>query len=589
LQRITRTRINLIIRKANGICASWLRRKAMKSKTFFIITAVLPLICSCGGNRQEQQLLENIEQTWQQAESSLTEAQARSEGLRDSVQGASEYVRQKYDLLRIRLRDKRDMMPSSPDSALQVTSYFEGRKDNVDKERAYYYAGSAYRDLKDYPRAVGFFLKSVKEAEKAPNADTLIWQNALSQLRFLYMLQLNYEEELNVALKAVELATASPSPSKGREKCPPSPSPSRGGVKQNLGWYLMDVASAYKHQDDTLHCLQYCDWAFQAIREEHFPAKYGNILAHMLTIYSKYATSQFDNRVDTLLRYLAQQPEDVRPHNYELSLALLHERANRTDSAILHYRTYYNKARDMSGRYEASAGLQRCYLQQADFRQAAEWGCRLYETNDSIIAHRAFEETQRARDTYVYYYDREREQAIVQRDERIIFASVIAGLVLVSIMLGLLAFYNYKKKAFMEEIIGKDKELQEHERELKQREKINRELTQIALMRNAADNAENIIEQFRKAAIGQAKLDEDSWKELMTAIDALYPGFHETVQTRLQGNLREPLLQTLCLMKIGMKPTQIANIMNAKKQTVSNRVRRAEEIFGDLIYEKVKR
>ena len=173
-----------------------------------------------------------------------------AEGLRDSVRHSSEYVRQKYDLLTIRLRDKNDMMPSSPDSALQMMSYFESRQNAVDKERACYYMGSTYRDLKDYPRAVSCFLKAIDVAENSKEADTLIWQNALSQLRYLYMLQLNYEEELNMALQAVKLA---------------SPSPSQGGVNSsgkksyNLGWYLMDAASAYKHLNDTLHCLQYCD------------------------------------------------------------------------------------------------------------------------------------------------------------------------------------------------------------------------------------------------------------------------------------------------------------------------------------------
>ena len=521
--------------------------------------------------RTEQQLLDSIEEAWQQGETALQEAQTRAEGLRDSVRHSSEYVRQKYDLLTIRLRDKNDQIPSSPDSALQVMSYFEGRKNAVDKERAYYYLGSTYRDLKDYPRALNHFLKAVDIASECKDADTLIWQNALSQLRYLYMLQLNYEEELTMVLQAVKLA---------------SPSPSQGGVNSsgkksyNLGWYLMDAASAYKHLNDTLHCLQYCDQARLVIQEEHFPPKYGKILAHMLAIYCKYSHYE---KVDTLLQQLMQLPEDQRPDNYELSLAMFHEYANNADSAILHYIIYYNKEKTLPGRYEASAGLQRCYLQKGDFRQAAQWGCRLYETNDSIIVQRAFEQIQRARDEYIYHRDKEKEQAIVQRDEHIIFASITTGLVLLSIVLGILAFYNYREKKFMKKIFGKDKELEERSRELKQKEKINRELTQIALMNNATANAENVLAHFRKVAVGQAKLEEDSWKDLMSAIETLYPGFHETVQGRLQGQLREPLLRTICLLKIGMKPMEIAQVMDAKKQTVWNRIKRAEDACGDLI------
>ena len=531
----------------------------MKYIIYIWLVCLMPFLHACSNDKKEQLLSDSIEQTWQQSETALPEAQVRAEKLCDSVRTASKYVRKKYDLLTIRLRDKHDIPPSSPDSALQTASYFASHGEEVDKERAYYYLGSAYRDLKDYPRAVNHFLMAVDAARQSKCADTLIWQNALAQLRNLYMLQLSYEDELNVALQAVELAEQS---------------------GMNQGWYLTDVASAYNHLHDTLHCLQYCDLSFQTIQREHFPEKYNKILAYMLATYSKY--SHFD-KIDTLLQHLMQLPEDQRPQNYELSMAMCHENANVLDSAILHYKAYYNKAKTIAGRYEASAGLQRCYRQKRDFEQATEWGCCLYDTNDSIIYQRAFEETQRVRDSYVYYRNKEKEHDIMQRDERIIFISVTSCLALLSIALGLLLLYNYRKKKFMEEIIGRDRLLMEQSKELNQKKMINRELTQMALMSYASANAENVIAHFRKVAVGQERLGENSWKDLMNAIETLYPGFLEAVEERLLGNLREPLLRTICLLKIGMKLAQIANVMDASRQTVWNRVKRAETTCGDLL------
>ncbi len=206
--------------------------------------------------------------------------------MKASVRQSSEYTKQKYDLLSIRLRDKMEVVPSSPDSALQTLSYFEGRKNSVDKERAYYYAGSAYRDLKDYPRAVSLFLKAADVAEQSRDADTLIWQNALSQLRNLYMLQLNYEEELNVALQSVALAKQS---------------------GKNLECYLMDAASAYKHLNDTTQCLSHLDEAYRIIKDEHAPARYGRILAAMLKAYSDF--HHYD-KVDSLLK-IGMKPAQI--------------------------------------------------------------------------------------------------------------------------------------------------------------------------------------------------------------------------------------------------------------------------------------
>ena len=523
---------------------------------------MLGVFFSCGKGKGDRQLLDSIEQAWQLCECSsakasgaggtLPEAQARAEEMEDSVSESSKYVRRRYDLLMIRLRDKLEVVPSSPDSALQVMDYFEGRANNVDRERAYYYAASAYRDLKDYPRAVHLFLKAVDEAEKSEAADTLIWQNALSQLRFLYMLQLKYEEELDVALKAVELAK---------------------GSGRNLGCYMMDAASAYADLGDTLRCLQYCDSSYSIIEAEQFHPSYGRILSSMLATYSN--CNRYE-KVDTLLRHLSQLSEDQRPHNYELCLARFHENQGKTDSAIVHYKICYDEGKDLAGRYEASAGLQRCYMQKGDYKSAAWWGQRLYATNDSIIAQRAFEQTERARDEYRYHRDQEVERAIVQRDERIITASVIVCLTLLSIIMSLLAFYNYRKKKYVEELIGKD-------RLLEQKAEINKELTRIALMNIVTDKAADVVTHFHNIADGKAKLEDGSWEGLMAAMETLYPSFLETVQERMQGSLREPLLRTICLMKIGMKPMQIAKVMDAKIQTVWNRVKRAEEICGDLL------
>ena len=573
----------------------------MEKKTLFIMAAVVLSLLACKEDEGEQQLLDSIEQRWQQSETSLSEAQMGAERLRDSVRLSSEYVRQKYNLLTIRLRDKKDVIPSSPDSSLQTLAYFAGRKNVVDKERAYYYMGSAYRDLKDYPRAMSLFLTAVDIAKQGKTADTLIWQNSLSQLRHLYMLQLNYEEELKMALQAVELARHS-----GR----------------NLGWCLIDAASAYHHLGDTLQCLQYCDQAYRVIHNEGFLPKYGRIMSYLMAIYSNYNHYEM---VDTLLQQLKMLPENQRPHNYEICLAKFHENANNLDSAIYHYEMYYNREKSIVGRYEASAGLQQCYMQKGEFRLATQWGCRLYETNDSIIAQRAFEQTQRARDEYIYHRDKEAEEAIIRRDKHIIFVSAITGLTLISIVMGLLAFYNFKRKKFMEEIIGKDKMLKSRKEEilrrtreleqkkqeieqlgcqldeaeqtiatskvqlenalknLEQRTMINKELTRIALLNNATDKAEDTIAYFRKVASGHSTLKPNSWKELMVATETLYPGFQETVQGRMHRQLREPLLNTICLLKIGLKPVEIARVMDAKIQTVWNRVKRAEEICGDLL------
>ena len=522
----------------------------------YICICLSVVFCSCRDKREgEDGLAASIERTWQLCEVSLHEAQVQTDALRDSVRTSSECVRQRYDLLTIRLRDKNDIVPSSPDSALRTATYFDVGGSGIDRERAQYYLGSAYRDLKDYPRAVVCFLKAVDVAGQSREADTLIWQNALSQLRSLYMLQLNYEEELKVALRAVELADEF------------------GGSGRNRGWYLMDVASAYEHLNDTLHCLLYLDLSYKAIREEGFPPKYGSTLSYMLLKYSDYGQPE---KAEPLLRRLAEMPEESRPVNYELCLARYCENGHDTDRAIDHYTTYYRMAQSLAGRYEAAAGLQRCYLRRGDFRNAALWGQYLSETTDSIVARRAFEQTQRARNEYLYLRDREAEQAVRLRDERIVFASVIAALALLCLTVGMVALYFYRKKRYVEEIANWKSLLEE-------KAQINRELTRFAMLNDATKKAEGVVEHFREVADGKAVLSPNAWMELTAAMETLYPGLLEKVRARLHGKMHEPLLQTICLVKIGLRPAEIARLMGAPIQTVWNRVKRAQAVCGDLI------
>ena len=100
---------------------------------------------------------------------------------------------------------------------------------------------------------------------------------------------------------------------------------------------------------------------------------------------------------------------------------------------------------------------------------------------------------------------------------------------------------------------------------------------------NATEGAEDVIRHFLLASSGKVSLGKDSWKMLMSAVETLYPGFLEAIMDRQQGHLHEPLLRTICLLKIGMKPSQIARVMDAKKQTVWSRVKRAEEMCGSLL------
>ena len=396
---------------------------------------IMSFAASCKDQPAGSQWTDRIESVWQQSDTALDEACRRAALLGDALTGMTTYEQRRYEQLCIRLHDKQDIMPSSPDSTQQSLDYFLRHGSETDKERAYFYLARAYQGLKDYPRAVVNFMKGVEIIEDGEATDTVIWQYSLSQLRRLYDLQLRYEDELDVALKAVALADR---------------------TKTFVGWYLMDVASAYKHLRDTLHCLLYCEKSYDAIRREHFPARYASILSHQLALYTSFGRL---DHTDTLLNVLSSLPSEERPQNYELNLALYFEHLGQTDTAIAHFQQYYTQARRTESRYEAAAGLQRCFMKKGDYRKAARWGVGLYEANDSIIAQRDFEQTQRAREGFLYYQDKEAETALRQHEERIRLTAIAGFLFLSCLVMGLVVYYNARKRKLLEVIAGKEKSI----------------------------------------------------------------------------------------------------------------------------------
>ena len=112
-------------------------------------------------------------------------ALAELDSLEGQIGTLSEYEKYKMDLLRIRLRDKADIMPNSDDSIKYIIEYFQDKGSIADKQEALYYAGSVYRDLEDTPRALEFFLKSLDYTNRN-DCDSVIMQHTYSNLAYLF-------------------------------------------------------------------------------------------------------------------------------------------------------------------------------------------------------------------------------------------------------------------------------------------------------------------------------------------------------------------------------------------------------------------
>ena len=110
----------------------------------------LCLLLSCS----EERSLEEFERIKIVGDENPQKALSMLDSLEIEVRESSDYVKNKNDLLRIRLNDKADNLPSSDIMIKKLVGYFEHKGSILEKQEVSYYAGSVYRDLQDTPRSL---------------------------------------------------------------------------------------------------------------------------------------------------------------------------------------------------------------------------------------------------------------------------------------------------------------------------------------------------------------------------------------------------------------------------------------------------
>ena len=524
-------------------------------------------------------------------------AMLRLDSIKPQFDNESEYMRNKFALLDIRLHDKAYITHTSIKPIKGVCGYFEENGTAAEQQEAYYYMGSVYRDLNDYPNAVTYFLKSAEVAENNSDIDSALWKNAYSQLSYLYNQQLNYSSALDAAIKALDIA----------EKF----------QTVNERTY-MSVSSSYHEIADTIQTIKYADLALQQIEAKGICPSNADIIAYAIGKYSVYGRRKKAERCYWLL---AQLPKKARPFNYLTNIAMYYERFISVDSAAVAKSELYNTTKRIESKYDAARWLTRYYVAKGEYEKAAGYAINFINANEAVIDKRNFEHTTNANNFYQYRRDKEEEMAIMEKAARDRL-NLLLGISVSVIIMSVVALLHYHRKKQLLDIIlskeknirlakamvaSKDAELEKEKASIEQKEKElatldttnskltkqleaaendfrmlvaqNRELTRLTLMNDIACDAKDIIEKVKRASEGKYHLSDDEWKELLGAIDKLYPEFTHEVQSKFK-RINEPLLRVCYLLKIGLTGPQIVNLTGYPRQTVWVRIKRIEAVLS---------
>ena len=521
----------------------------------------------------------------------------RLDSIKPLFENECEYMRNKLMLLDIRLHDKAYITHTSIKPIEEVCRYFEENGTVAEVQEAYYYMASVYRDLNDYPNAVTYFLKSAEVAESNSDIDGALWENAYSQLFYLYNQQLNYSSALDAAIKGLDIA----------EK-----------FKTVNERTYMSVSCSYHEIEDTIKTIKYADLALELIEAKGICPSNADIIAYAIGKYSVYGCRE---KAERCYKLLAQLPEKARPFNHLTNISDYLERFVSADSAAVAMSELYNTTKRIESKYDAARWLTRYYVAKGEYEKAAGYAINFINANEAVIDKRNFEHTTNANNFYQYRRDKEEEMAIMEKAARDRF-NLLLGISVSVIIMSVVGLLHYHRKKQLLDIIlskeknirlakamvaSKDAELEKEKASIEQKEKElatlnttntkltkqleaaendfrmlvaqNRELTRLTLMNDIACDAKDIIEKVKRASEGKYHLSDDEWKELLGAVDKLYPEFTHEVQSKFK-RINEPLLRVCYLLKIGLTGPQIVNLTSYPRQTVWVRIKRIEAVLS---------
>ena len=621
-----------------------------------LLFILLGLVLSCGRNNTIELEIDRIRH---QGDSDPLNALSKLDSLEKVADYTSEYEKRKAQLLRIRLKDKACILASSDKGVKELIKYFGNKGTNTEKQEVYYYAGSVYRDLMDFPRSIEYFLLSIEFGEKE-NKDSLMLRNCFSQLHGLYIRVQDYAHALQCAEKECDIAD-------------------KLGILDNISrmhrvnahFRLNNEKIAYKLMGEVLQ--------IEASAEEN---RNFDVLYDLLYLYSYLK----DKEKAGICFNLLSDYEPLSSANY-LALAKYYILVGESDSCVQCFK-HVLSSDDLEAKYDASNQLFQYFMGKGDKEQALHYAALFNDISAELNLGKRQELAATVNNQYKYYRDKQEEEKIKEERRFLAIIARAAGILCIIITVISIALFYYQKYKRARRLLGianslkitnqlkrekeqelfneeklvnaitqnivttkeekerienelaktteritelteslkearlecdakmnalkeKEEELQQNkqtlhnkinditiidlqlqrsEQELREKtilleEKLkqNESLFRMLHLSDLHGNASVVIDSIKKAADGKEILSDGTWKQFITAVDNLYPHYHNDVIDKL-GTLKTEQLRVCYLLKAGLSNTQILNLItDASRATIWRWIRRYNTLLSDSI------
>ena len=479
------------------------------------------------------------------------------DSLEIGIREKSDYVKNKYELLRIRLNDKADNIPNSDITIKRLVEYFESKGSMLDKQEAFYYAGSVYRDLQDTPRSLEYFLKSIEYAKNGERCDSMMLRNAYSNLNDLYYKVQNYSDAVKMAKKELDIAKK---------------------IKTDAIIPYLRVGTAYLALKQTKDACAAFDAALEEITHSKDLTRHQNELVYLLCDYSVMKQRSKADKCFSLI--------DIDPLNDFsafpcMAFAQYYELIEKSDSVTIYCKRILEDGTDIYNMYDAAKLSFSIYHKTGNIKEASQYADIYMQLSDSLDFGKRQELAATVNNEFQYHLDQKREQELKDEKER--YKNTLTIVIMASTLFvsGAYIFYIRRRNKHLKEVLAISAELQhvnaelsDYEDALKEKEqllaeKIDQNKTFIKLLHQSEleGKSEDVIYAIRQSSTGKKDMKSADWKQLYQAVDELYPLFKDRLLKEL-GTFTEQQMQFCYLMRIGLSKLQIQNMTNLSRVTV---------------------
>ena len=467
-------------------------------------------------------------------------------------------------LLRIKVDDKLYRpVTHYRDTILQLVSYFEQHPKvlpsvlgSTGPALPYLYAGRIFADLGDAPQALDYYQRAldVQSTTHSPSGrvgdrSRLAMQRGLilSQIGEQFFFQGLHEEALHSFQEANAIAEM---------------------IRDTLSMIFKnrDIAEQYKFMNENDSSIIYY---FKSLKlaEDFFAIEMCNdVKSQLASLYIQ--KEMYDSaRIFIMPSLIAIDSANITATYNIASKIYRHE--GYIDSAVI----CYDKLLDLGniyGRRNAHRELSEIAMERGNLKSATAHFRQYKHLDDSIRKMDNAETVARMHAAYNYQkHEREAQQLKAKNDRMRVYLLLLSSAVVVMLLLaGLVVLRRRYKRQLVQSSMGKTDLLRySYEQKTEQQKLSERE--------QVTDSTIYAAIQSHLGKAGDVPLSDDEWQQLHQTVNAIYPNFREKLTSLTPMNNFE--YQVCLLLKIGVKPSDIASLTAHSRESVTASRRRLYE------------